>query len=291
MAEAGKRIRAGQELRMVDMPADAGRGYGLFENLHDKESGAVLSQHLTRACEARHGTLGRAWLEWLTEHAGEWAQELRQEVDALVAEFVPETADGQVQRAGRRFALVGAAGELATRQGLTGWPPGVAKKGALTCFLAWVNARPAGFGSSERAEALRQVRGWLEKNGDALLTWWHRAMDDRRPNTAMRAGFRRLVDEKGAPVKFDAASDYCDSRAPDEGRSTDEALIEYLIFPEAFKAEVCKGLDAGFVARVLKEEGHLRHDRDRLTAKHRIKGVGLSSVFHLLPSIMSEGGD
>jgi len=285
MAEAGKRIRAGQELRMVDMPADAGAGLGLFETVHDHEGGAALAQHLAKACETTHGTLGRAWLEWLTAHSAEWPRQLRLDVDALTLDYVPDTADGQVQRAGRRFALVAAAGELATREGLTGWKPGEVTEGVRRCFLAWVGARAAGFGSSERTEALRQVRAWLEKNGDALLTWWHRANDDHKPNTALRAGFKRFVDEHGTPVKFDSASEYCDARAPEGSRSADGALVEYLIFPEAFKNEVCKGLDAHFVARVLKDAGCLKHERDRLTFKHRLPGIGPAHVFHVQPGV------
>lgn len=285
MAEAGKRIRAGQELRMVDLPADAGVGLGLFDTVHDHEGGAALAQHLARACESTHGAIGRAWLEWLVENTETWPRELRGMVDALTLQFVPDTADGQVQRAGRRFALVAAAGELATRQGLTGWPEGAATDGARACFLAWVNARPAGFGSSEQAEALRQVRAYLEKNGDALFTWLHRAMDDRRPNTALRAGFKREVDDTGQPVKYTSADDYCDARAPAGARSSDGHQIEFLILPEAFRAEVCKGLDAQFVARVLKDAGCLKHERDRLTQKHRLPGIGVAAVFHVLPKV------
>jgi putative DNA primase/helicase len=287
MAEAGKRMRAGQELRMVDMPADAGCGLGLFETLHDFEGGAALAQHLAKACEQTHGTLGRAWLEWLTGHAGDWHAELRQLVERITLELVPDTADGQVQRAGRRFALVAAAGELATRQGLTGWAEGEPTAAARACFLAWVGARPAGFGSSEETEALRQVRAFLEKNGDALFTWWHRAMDDHKPNTALRAGFRRLTDDQGQPVKFDSADDYCDARSPEGRRSADDALIEYLVFPEAFKRDVCKGLDARFVAGVLREAGHLKHEPGRETVRHRLPGTGRikSPVFHILPTI------
>lgn len=290
MAEAGKRIRAGQELRMVDMPADAGAGLGLFDTVHDHEGGAALAQHLAKACETTHGTLGRAWLEWLTEHAGEFHIQLRADVDRITQAFVPETADGQVQRAGRRFALVAAAGELATRAGLTGWPEGAATDGVRKCFLSWVFARPAGFGNSERTEALRQVRAFLEKNGDALFTWWNRVMEDHKPNTALRAGIKRAIDEHGKPIKFDSATDYGDARAPVGERTADHGLFEYFVFPEAFKNEVCKGLNPDFVARVLKEAGHLKHDRDRYTCKPRLPGIGLSRVFHILPSIL-EGED
>jgi len=286
MAEAGKRIRAGQELRMVDMPADAGMGLGLFDTLHDHDGGAALAQHLARACESTHGAIGRAWLEGLVAQTEVWPKALRAQVDALTLQFVPDTADGQVQRAGRRFALVAAAGELASSWGLTGWPEGAATEGVKRCFLAWVNARPAGFGSSERTEALRQVRAYLEKNGDALFTWWHRAMDDHKPNTALRAGFKRMIDEAGQPVKYDSADDYCDSRAGAGGRIAEGFLVEYLILPEAFKNEVCKGLDAQFVADMLNKAGHLKTDKDgRFTHRLRAPGMGLTRVFHVLPSV------
>jgi putative DNA primase/helicase len=42
MGEVNKRARAGQELRMIDLPADAGAGLGIFETLHEFETGGVL---------------------------------------------------------------------------------------------------------------------------------------------------------------------------------------------------------------------------------------------------------
>ncbi len=287
MAEAGKKIRAGQELRMVDVPADPGAGLGLFDTVHDQADGAALSAHLSRACESLYGTLGRAWIQWLVDNSNTWPKELREHVEELGTQFVPAGADGQVQRAGKRFALAAAAGELATRAGLTGWPAGEAIEGARACFLAWANARPAGFGNSEQAEAIRQVRAQLEKNGDALFTWAHRLMDDRRANTAMRYGIKRMVDDKGHPVKYDGADEYCDTRAPDGSKIMDHALVEYLVFPEAFKTEVCKGLNPRFVADVLKEAGYLRHDPGTNTRQVRLPGLGdRLRVFNILPAIM-----
>jgi putative DNA primase/helicase len=287
MAEAGKRIRAGQELRMVDMPADAGAGLGLFETVHDFDGGAAMAQHLAKACETTYGTLGRAWLEWLTDHSDEWPRALRERVETLSQDFVPGAADGQVQRAARRFALVAAAGELATEQGFTEWPEKTATVAARACFLSWINARPAGWGSSEKTEALRQVQAWLEKNADALLTWWHRAMDDHRPNTALRGGFRRLVDDAGDPVKFDAATAFSDERSPLSQRSTAEARVEFVLFPEAFKREVCKGLDVRFVSQVLKAAGCLKHDAGHDTTKLTVPGIGRTRMYHVLPSVFA----
>jgi putative DNA primase/helicase len=157
----------------------------------------------------------------------------------------------------------------------------------------WSGPAPAGTAPipADPAQALRQVRAYLEKNGEAQFTWWHRVMDDRKPNTALRAGFKRMVDEAGQPVKYDSAADYCDARAPADERSTDGHLVEFLILPEAFRNEVCKGLDAQFVAKVLKDSGYLKTDRDRFTHRLRVPGIGNAPVFHVLPAVFALGDE
>ena len=42
----GKRLSAGQQVRVVDIPADPGAGLGLFEELHSFSSAEVLATHL-----------------------------------------------------------------------------------------------------------------------------------------------------------------------------------------------------------------------------------------------------
>ena len=72
---------------------------------------------------------GRAFLEWATLHADELRTMVRALIDRYTDEWVPEAASGQVQRVGRRFALVAAAGELATTAGgawtMSAWARGV----------------------------------------------------------------------------------------------------------------------------------------------------------------------
>ena len=43
MAEVGKQARAGQSVRLADVPAEAEAGHGVFERLHDAHDGAGLS--------------------------------------------------------------------------------------------------------------------------------------------------------------------------------------------------------------------------------------------------------
>jgi putative DNA primase/helicase len=130
--------------RMADIPADAGRGMGAFENLHNREGGADFARHLTGQAGAVYGATGRAWLQWLTENEDGLKARIREAADRLARQIVPEAAGGQVERVGARFALVGAAGELATAAGLTGWPVGEAERAARECFNAWLAARGDG---------------------------------------------------------------------------------------------------------------------------------------------------
>lgn len=243
MLAAGKTSRAGQEVRLADVPADAGKGHGIFEELHDFPSGAALAEHLNKEVENYHGTAIRAFLLQLVQVPRE---QLTKSIETLRADFlsdnVPEGSDGQARRVASRFALIAAGGELATRFGLTGWPVGEAIEDAAVCYQAWLDRRGGG-GSQEVTSALAQVRHFLEAHGESRFSDLTKSTD--RP-TINRAGYRRRDDKGG---------------------------IEYLILPEVFRREVCTGLDYRHVARALRDRGLLKTEApDRLTIKPRDLG-------------------
>jgi len=250
MSEANKRTRAGQELRMIDLPADAGAGMGIFEELHGHANGGALSQHLTRTAETTFGTVGRAWLEHLTGNTEGLVRTLRERMDATEAELVPVSAAGQVQRVGRRFALVAVAGEMATEAGLTGWTTGAATAAVRRCMNAWIEARPAGIGLAEDTQMLRQMRGWFGLHGDARFTEWTRADDAHAPKTMNRAGWRKAVKT---------------------ATGLDELVgWEWYVLPDVFRTEACKGFNERAALRLLK-------DRDHLHTEGRRPGFGCSA--------------
>lgn len=287
MAEGGRRTQAGMEVRMADVPLDAGAGMGGIEETHGHESAAAISDAITAAAGRHYGTAGRAWLEWLCANHRALPDRLQAMTEQHRLDLVPEAASEQVRRVGSRFALVATAGELATEAGITGWPHGHALWAARQCFNAWLGAR-GHLDNGEDAAMLRQVRAWLEKNADALLTYTHRAMDDHKPATPLRAGFKRLIDEDGKPLRIDAATDYVEKLSTQESSERRAALVEFLVLPEAFRRDLCKGFEAGAVARVLKQRGHLVHENDRLTVKHRLPGMGKVPVYHIKPSIFTD---
>lgn len=240
MRESGKRARAGQELRLADVPADAGTGHGLFETLHGFSDGAALADALIEGAAAAFGTAGLAFIERLV--AVDRA-ELRTSVATLrndfLADHLPAGANGQAERLGKRFALVAAAGELATAWGITGWEGGEAIRAAGACLAACLDRR-GGTGSGEDAQAMEQVAHFLELHGSSRFA--DLAGDPDRV-VVNRAGFRRR----------DA-----------------ESRIEYLILPEVFKREVCAGLDYRAVAKLLRDRGRLLTEDDKhLTIKPR----------------------
>jgi putative DNA primase/helicase len=285
MAEGMRRARTGQEVRMADIPADAGAGNGLLENLHGIEGGgAAFSRQIVEAAGRCYGAPGREWLQWLTQHTDTLRTDVRQRMQALADQIIPEAAGGQVHRVGLRFALVGAAGEMATAAGLTGWEAGESERAAQACFNAWLATR-GGTGDGEVTAMLRQVRAFLEAHGEGRFTWWHRAGDDHAAKTLNRAGYRRMVGEDGKPIKSDADH----QREYGERMHTTAAAgvsVEYFIHAEVFRGEVCKGFDPGAVAAVLLEHDCLIPDKGRsFDCKPRLPGLGLSRCYRVAPAV------
>ena len=286
MAEAMKRARVGQEVRMVDLGADAGVGMGMFETLHDRDGPAALATELTRASASVYGAPGRAWLEWLALRWATLPKLLRQRMDALRAAWVPEGASGQVERVAARFAIVGLAGELATETGLTGWPAGESERAARRCFESWL-AQRGGAGNAEVRQMLRQVRKFLELNGEGRFGWWHRSADDHASKTLLRAGWRRMVNADGEPINRNAQhlAEFGDKISDYDAENV---RVEYFVTSEVFRSEVCAGLDYRAVCRVLLDHGCLNPDKGRpFDCRPRVPGVGHVQCYRIGPELMA----
>ncbi len=257
-----RRPMAGQEVRVLDLPADAGRGLGLFEDTRG-EPPARFAERVEVSARAIYGTAGRAWLRWLVDNRDEATREARAHIEAFRSRFLPAGASGQVERALRRFAVVAAAGELAAAVGILPWPEGEAIRAARTCFEAWLGARDGRAGSAEDAAAIAAVRRFIEAHGEARFAPLLRAADggDVEPErpTINRAGWRR--------------------RAAD-------GTWTYWLPPETWRVEVCAGFDPQHVARVLALAGHLEREGPHFTMKKRVPGVGMVRVYAVLPSIL-----
>ena len=171
MAEhAGKRIKAGQEIRMLDIPAIVPGGFGCFDYLHEAVDGSAFAQALRRGVIGQHGTAAPAFLDYiagrLIRDPDFMAEVILPGVKRWETQHVPKGVDGQVQRAGRRLALVAVAGELAAAAGITGWERDATVEAVGTVFRDWLADR-GGTGSREDQHLFAAFRRFMGMHGNA----------------------------------------------------------------------------------------------------------------------------
>lgn len=282
MAEANRTTRAGQEIRLVDIPADAGAGLGAWECLHDYANGADFSRALDQAAKRYYGAPLATFLDKLSQCTSDLPDELRKAQKLFEGQHLTNEASGQARRVADRFALVAMGGELATQWGLTGWDRGAALAAAGTCYKAWLAGR-GGEGNQEEANMLNQVREFFERHGDGAFDLWHRIGDDRSPRTADAAGVRRWLQLDGAAI----------TKAGQIEESSDgaEFQTEYFVYEGPWRNRVCKGLDYKAVNALLSKLGILKHNKGRYQSKQRIPGRGQMYVYHITPTLFDGGGD
>ena len=156
----GGQVMAGQEVRFLDLPADAGQNLGLFDRLPEGcPSAAAFAEQIRTATESEIGSAGRAFVQWLMEQGNltSLKTRLQREIEAWCARHIPRNADGQAIRAGRRFALLFAAGKLATEAGILPWPDDEAEFATVRCWGDWI-ANRGGFGSGEVRIVLERLQ-------------------------------------------------------------------------------------------------------------------------------------
>ncbi len=111
----------GEQVRLIDLPADVGEGHGIFRAPRPRgRSSAVLAESVARGCAKHHGHLLRAFLNEIVEDQNESIAE----ITALVrhGEKLSAPDDPVKQRMFRGFVLAYAAGIFAIRRGLLSWP-------------------------------------------------------------------------------------------------------------------------------------------------------------------------
>lgn len=191
MLEGGKRSKAGQGVRLIDVLV--GARFGCFDELHGHGSSKELVDAIAVTASQHYGHAGRRFLESLVSEERDLVERLA-EIRAL-PEFNPDNADGQCSRVASRFALFALAGELATEYGVTGWATGTATQAAVQAFKAW--HAPRGKGSAEKQQAFRAILAFLERHGDARFSDVTKT-EGRGSVVRDRAGWFRYVEVGGA---------------------------------------------------------------------------------------------
>ncbi|PPA31046.1 RNA helicase [Aeromonas jandaei] len=248
-ASAGQRTQAGMEVRTIQIPSNTGH-HGAFEWLHGMEGGRLFADTLKTNADRQHGTAFRALVEGLAIDLDTHRERLASEIKRLASELTPKGAGNQVGRAINRFALVAAAGELATQLGVTGWPEGEAIRAARVCLKAWLMER-GHLGNKEDATTLEQVRRFITAHQHSRFADWFDA--SHRP--ANMVGYRK-ADADG---------------------------VSFFVLPPGW-AELTKGRDPKRAAHLCLEAGYLLtgKDKKRLQRKARLPGMSGAVWVYLL---------
>ena len=109
--------------------------------------------------------------------------------------------------------------------------------------------------TTKNGALLAQVRGFFEQHGASRF---EDMKGDDGQRVINRAGFYRVNEDRAR---------------------------EYLVLPEAFKREVCVGIDCKFAKRVLLDHGWLVPGADRTAQKIRLPGMGPTWVYVFSPKM------
>jgi putative DNA primase/helicase len=171
MASAGRKMFAGQEVRLINLEAD-GRAHGAFDDLHGAPGAKDFAKRVDRACGESYGHAGPLFVEKVmraTNKAENWRAFIDNFCRIVGRKADVSPHDGQAQRVLARFALAALAGEMATKFGLTGWTPGAARLAAAELFLEWFEARE-GTTNDEIATAVTRTRDHVSTHLDRFQT-------------------------------------------------------------------------------------------------------------------------
>lgn len=242
LSEKGLKARAGQEVRFVGIPTDA----GMLSELHGLPDAGALSNRLKELAVQHYGHAGRAFLQWLADNRDDVVKSVGEILTVGVARLCPPDATEQVRRVARRFCLVAYAGKVACDAGVLPEDMDV-WAATVSCFNDWLAVR-GGAGAGEDAAILSAVRLFIEQHGASRF----QDMDNPAATCINRVGFRRATGSG----------------------------IEYAILPESFKSEVVKGFSERRAARVLTNAGWLRLERPgRLKTRRTLPGMGRQDCY------------
>jgi putative DNA primase/helicase len=156
----------GEQVRLISLPAEIGP-LGSFDTIHGFASAKEFADHIGILAQENKGAVILEFLEFFTKDYDGCVARLR-EKRAKFAEIekrkYPELLRAPAWVGGilDHFAIMAAAGELATELGCTGWPAGWATLAASKEFALWYETEYKG--STRIEDGALQVFDWIDKN-------------------------------------------------------------------------------------------------------------------------------
>lgn len=252
ISESGNQVLAGQEVRMLDLHAEANKNFGIFESLHQFENSASFAHTLSQNTEQFYGTPILDFLQKLLQ-SGSFREGLANNIKTFLSK-ISSQSHGQIHRAAKRFAIVAAAGELAIELGTLTWSKGESLKAAQTLFEDW-KKHWSSTGSRESQQLILQIRALLQEY---------------------------------TPSRFPLLSEY--KKNPEHHqqlwgfRKENETGFDWIVLSEVFRNALCKGFEYRKALKDLKELEFITVGSSPMRVPH----LGVTRVLTLSGRIVSE---
>jgi uncharacterized protein (DUF927 family) len=288
----GKKASAGIEMRIVNVDADAGQGFGAFDSLDGYDDGAALANAMKKASMKYYGVAGPAFVRAIIEHGyEETAAKARKMIAAFVDKHVAKDATGQVRRVAQRFGVIATAAELAIEFGVLPWAKGSADKAAAWALARWIVSNGGDKTVIEDRQALEHVRHLMEKYGEANFV-------DATPTVPPRPTFKPAEGEDVDAGSYEEEETFCKKGErvvlQRWGFRRDNGLggaRRWLVSKEVWKTEFCAGRDPVKVAKLLAAKGMLQRNGKNLTNYMDVDGVRQPGYLLNKSILESDAGD
>lgn len=242
-----KKVNAGETVRTLEIPADAGKGLGIFEHIPAEFQGPKeLAKHLEWATDRYYGTAEIAFIEYIIANYDASIEFVRAKMESFSAHIAKGIGTNpQVTRAMENFALVYASLRLAAKAGVLDWSDKDCNI-VMNCAVAWAKER----GHTGAHESVAPVEAFTDFTSAhaARFEDWNNPGHNPTNN---RAGFmRRMLGPNpnaktaGAPPNIVVA-------------------YRYYVFPAAFR-EACQGTSVKLAAQALYDAGLLLKGKSKI---------------------------
>ena len=258
LAESRESLKGGQFVRLVEIDADAGCGFGIFNKLEDGIDAQLLADRLKRASNEFYGTPIDAFLKGILKD-----DSLHQKIDHYYKIFLEQVSplliSRQIRRVASRFALIAASGSIASDLNILPLSHHHIIFAIKECFESWAvtNSNHTDF---ETSKILSQIRKYLQINGCAQFPEWD---GQSKPQFNGKCSGYRLL-----------------------RRDQD---VEWIILGEVFRNEIFRGFNLRKVIATLKSLNFLISSKNgKSSSAMRLPHFGPTRIYHLSGSILSE---
>jgi putative DNA primase/helicase len=242
MESIGESVKAGQEVRFVDIQAAPIGGLGCFETAHGQDPGDMCLS-IEQSCKANSGVALDTFITKLQSIRAEgWEQKQRSIVEALANDLAAEAKTPAIRRIARRFAVIKLALDLACVWDILPWEPADNWWAVHKLFGEWLTGR-GGDGSIEIKKACDRIRTTLVTH-----------------EFSNRIG--KFPDNEGRPT-----GELLALRVADIDGTTSRLYVH----PATFREVLCKGVNHKEVTAELQSRGWLEESDGDGRADRKVK--------------------